>query len=161
MDTSAHFPDGLPGEKVLGYDRSQGLTDYCFEFQVNKTTEDGAESFAAFTPYRSIVWTGTTASSAVAGMLHGLADLARNGSLNPSNPHAAGDAPIQHAIHVLTERLAWQVDRRKEALGDVGPDEPISESVNHDKALGRVSRDNEIISALATAISALARVKDL
>jgi hypothetical protein len=158
------FSESMPGELVLGYSRDDGLTDYCFEYRVHKVTGDSGEvHYIAFTPYRAVVWTGSTVASAVAGMLHGLADLARKGSLNPSNPHDKGALPVQHAIHILSERLVWQVERRHESLRDFTYDGPFDpdHSEPYKRALAKTARDNEVISALATSIAALARVKDL
>lgn len=150
----------MPGELVLGY---ESPSDFMFEYRVHKVVEDGAEHYIAFTPYRAIVWTGGTVASAVGAMLHGVADLARKGSLNPSNPHDKGSPPIQHSIHVLSERLLWQIERRQEKAADLDPD-GFPPSGENEIACARavsLARDNEIIAALSTSIAAMARVKDL
>jgi hypothetical protein len=187
--TPRHHHDILawPGETVLSHIHDEDVSKKGFEFVVKKvaagvdTVIDPKEAhllphgkvhFAAMAPYRACVWTGETPEEALGCMLNGYADLARRGSIDPSNPTAKGSPPIQHAIHTLTERLLWQVERRKEHLGMIeeyspeglrSEDHPnCSDNVRYyNQAQADVSRDNEIISAMATSIAALARVKDL
>lgn len=118
--------------------------------------------FEAWTPYRMISYSGETPEQAVANMLHGIAKLAREGALNPDQPSDAGSPSIQHALNVLTERLAWQTARREEHVHDLsdkggmaaGPDTKTT-------LMPGLDRNNQIIAALGTAIAALARVNDL
>jgi hypothetical protein len=94
-----------------------------------------------------------------------------------------GSPPIQHAIHILTERLLQMVERRQDHLftggyaenpahvgaipiDNLGDDEQRRKALEADAeqmthlTLHAIARDNEVIAALATAVSALARVKD-
>jgi len=116
---------------------------------------DAYDHYEAKTPYRDITFVGKTLEEAVGAMLKGVALLARCGSFNPEQPQLPGVPPIQHAIEILTERLAGQTERRREKLPVDGPIPPAEQN------LASIARDNEIISALATTIAALARVKDL
>lgn len=112
--------------------------------------------YEATTPYRCIVWLGDTPGEAIGNMLRGIAELARSGALNPKNPDQMGVPPIQHVLEILSERLTWQMDRRRQNLCKTGLKTHPIDNVPVD-----VARDNEVISALATSIAALARVKDL
>lgn len=183
--TPRHHHDILawPGETVLSHIHEEDPAKKGFEFVVKKviagvdTVIDPKEAhllphgkvhFAAMAPYRGCVWTGETTEEAIGGMLHGYAELARKGNIDPSHPNDKGSPPIQHAIHTLTERLLWQVERRKEHLGMADeyshPGMKVSEEDSerfYYQALSDIARDNEIISALSTSIAALARVKDL
>jgi hypothetical protein len=173
----------LPGETILSYLHEEDPAEKGFEFVVKKVVAGvhtvidpneahllphGKVHFAAMAPYRACVWTGETPEEAIGGMIRDYADLARRGSIDPNHPNDKGSPPIQHAIHTLTERLLWQVDRRKEHLGMIdeysGPglvESSPDAGCFYTQALSDVTRDNEIISALATSIAALARVKDL
>jgi hypothetical protein len=187
--TPRHHHDVLawPGETILNHIHEEDPAKKGFEFVVKKviagvdTVIDPKEAhllphgkvhFAAMAPYRSCVWTGETPEEAIGGMIHGYAEFARKGNIDPSHPNDKGSPPIQHAIHTLTERLLWQVERRREHLGmaeEYAPPELRSEDNPnfpeavqfYNQALSDITRDNEIISAMATSIAALARVKDL
>jgi hypothetical protein len=144
-----------------------------FEFLITKQTDPEKWPVTGCTPYRSsIMYAGDTVEEVVGSMLYDMARLARSGSLNPERPEDKGSPPIQHVVQVLSERLLWQVERRKEHLEGAGEGSHLREFESQEErdrekerfeemALKEVSRDNEIISALATSISALARVKDL
>ena len=133
--------------------------------------------YEASTPYRAVYYQGDTPGAAVAALLKGLAILSREGAINPNAPHMVGAPPIQHAIHILTERLLLMVERRRDHLVMSGyaenPESVAATQLTADHLKGppedelldqmvrAVARDNEVVSALATAIAALARVKDL
>lgn len=188
--TPRHHLDILawPGETVLSYIHEEDPARKGFEFVVKKVTAGvdtvidpkeahllphGKVHFAAMAPYRGCIWTGDTPEEAIGSMLHGYAELARKGNIDPNHPNDTGSPPIQHAIHTLTERLLWQVERRKEHLGmadEHSPHELRGEGTPkssteaegfYNQALSDIARDNEIISSMATSIAALARVKDL
>lgn len=126
------------------------------EYAQDGSVKEHAEwMYEATTPYRNCVWTGYSQEEAVGAMLKGVAEMARDGSINPARPADLGAPPIQHAIELLTERLMWQSDRRREKVVGGGPLSPVSDYIT------AIARDNEILAGLATAIAALARVKDL
>jgi hypothetical protein len=161
--------DEAPGEYVLK-NTQNGSSD--FEFAVKLVTptsvddNNGKPYYIAVNPYRAIVCTGSTVESALGSMIFYLITLARNGSINPKYLAEPGDPPIQHVMGILSERLLWQTERRHEHLGKADPEVPESlkgqeSKATQDQYLLNVARDNEIISALATSIAALARVKDL
>lgn len=160
----------LPGELVMKYvhNNAYNTKTWGLEFAVKKITPGvhtpspndnaGKVMFEAATPYRACVYQGETAEAAVGALLLGVGLLSRDGHMNPEHPTAKGVPPIQHAISVLSEKLVWHSERRREHLTNEstsGLDAP------DDAAIQRIARDNEIISALATSIAALARVKDL
>lgn len=144
-------------------------TNWALSYGVRKSTPAADESgvkyapvFEAFTPYRQVTYTGTTREEAIASLLFGVADLARNGAFNPHDAMAKGSPPMQHAMEVLETRLQWHLKQRKEylelhALNHGEPDV----STETGMFLGPVGRHNEAIISLGTAIAALARVKDL
>lgn len=162
---------------VLGY---YGQTDFSGErfalrFFVNKIDPslppEGAQTpesavkygpYEAWTPYRMVSYSGESPEQAIAAMLHGVARLARDGAMHPDRPSDQGAPSIQHALNVLTERLAWQTERREEHVHDLnerggmaaGPDTKTT-------LMPGLERNNQIIAALGTAIAALARVNDL
>lgn len=190
-----------PGELVWMYEadpekESLGMTG--FSWQVRKCTPGIHDSdppkpglqapyFQASTPYRAVFYQAASAEEALACLLKGMCTLCREGAMNPRAPHRPGAPPIQHAIHILTERLLLMVEQRQDHLvmsgyadnpAHVGAvtisdltkdgDDQVSkeardseqEKLNH-QMMQAIARDNEIVSALATAISSLARVKDL
>ena len=193
-----------PGEVVWQYTadpekEALGMTG--FSWQVRKLTPGVHDQdppkpglqvpyFEASTPYRSVFYQAETPEMALAALLKGACVLSREGAINPHNPHRAGSPPIQHAIHILTERLLQMVEHRQDhlfmsgyaespahvgsiPLSDLSTDaaagddeqskksrEVTAEQMNH-QMLCAIARDNEVIAALATAVSALARVKDL
>jgi hypothetical protein len=157
------------GEVVLRNNKPK----HGFDFLITRQMDPEEDwTFAGCTPYRTIIYTGDTVEEVIGNMLKDMATLARSGSLNPERPEDKGSPPIQHVVQVLSERLLWQVERRKEHLEGAGEGSHLREFESQEErdrekerfeemALKEVSRDNEIISALATSISALARVKDL
>lgn len=190
-----------PGELVLKYEadpKQEALGMTGFSWQVRKLIpgrdfdmklgQVNKPHYEASLPYRAIVYQGDTAEEALGNLLKGVCQLSREGAINPSNPFSAGSPPIQHAIHILTERLLLTVERRQDHLlmsgyaenpmhvgaltisgfAAEGGDDSHSAATRRGEAeqlgeqlLRAVSRDNEIVSALATAIASLARVKDL
>ncbi len=147
-----------------------------------------APKFEASTPYRASVYRGDTPEEALGYLLKGMALLSREGAINPSSPYYPGAPPIQHAIHFLTERLLCMVERRQNHLvmsgyaehpahvgaviisastGETKEDEQTKKAREahyeelNEQMMRAVARDNEVVSALATAVAALARVKDL
>jgi hypothetical protein len=119
---------------------------------------DAYDHYEARVPYRDITFVGKTFEEAIGAMLKGVALLARDGSFNPAQPQRLGAPPIQHAIELLTERLSWQTERRRKKMPTNRGDWPVP---SDEQTVASVARDNDIIAALATAIAALARVKDL
>lgn len=184
-----------PGELVWQYNadpekEALGMTG--FSWQVRKLTPGIHDTdppkvgvqvpyFEASTPYRAVFYRADSAEEALACLLKGFSVLSREGALNPNNPTRAGSPPIQHAIHILTERLLQMVEHRQNNLfmsgyasnpAHVGahvPSEvltaehfpgPTKEDELNEQMMRAIARDNEIIAALATAVAALARVKD-
>ncbi len=178
-----------PGELIwrhLADPEQEALGMTGFSWQVRKIvpgvhepkSEDSQEPyFQASTPYRAVFYSADTAEDALGCLLKGMCHLSREGAINPSNPLRPGAPPIQHVIHILTERLLQMVEHRQDHLVMSGytPDpahisapelsaehlkRPAPEELN-EQLVRAVARDNEVISALATSIAALARVKDL
>lgn len=157
------------GETVLSYDHvlhAPGSTASFLEFCVKKITpgkggvpddvNGGNEYYIAATPYRKEVCCGVSPQEAIGMLLFSVANLARMGAMNPSIPDEPGDPPIQHAMHILTERLLWQVERRHGNIHDAKPIDVLT----YGEVAPDTVRCGEIIAALSTAISALARVVD-
>lgn len=173
IERHRHQIVGWPGEVVVENIHEETPSDNSFEFTLRKITagvdtqidpkeahlvNPGATHYAATTPYRSITWVGSTPGTALGAMLRGFSELSRSGALNPKDPNQQGATPIQHVLEILSERLTWQMERRRDSLGQVDPLVPTEADTQW---ISRVAKDNEIISALATSIAALARVKDL
>jgi len=164
--------DALPGEYVMKYkhEEVEDMGDHVFEFCIKKVvpgkhteTRDngGVPYFTGATPYRQCTYCGASVEEVIGAMFFGLTTLARNGAINPEQPAEPGDPPIQHAMHILSERLKWQVEARHGVIGR-DPIELLSLSKDdYFSAIQESTRCSEIIAALATAIAALARVKDL
>ena len=95
---------------------------------------------------------------ALGSMMRGFSQLARSGALDPKDPNKRGATPIQHVLEILSERLTWQMEQRRDSLSQV---DPLFPAEGDSQWISHVAKDNEIISALATSIAALARVKDL
>jgi hypothetical protein len=140
------------------------------EFRVLKYHLEGKnpeheDFYSASTPYRAIEHTGKTLEEAIGALLFSYACLSRDGAFNPRLPSEQGDPPIQHVIHILTERLNWHVERRHQHMTEASiepagaPNAPYTG--NRDQALSATKDDNKIIAALATAIAALGRVDEL
>lgn len=143
------------------------------EFQVlkyhsenkNPEKESLEDFYSASTPYRAIEHTGKTLEEAIGSLLFSYSCLSRDGAFNPHLPAEQGDPPIQHVIHILTERLNWHVERRHQHMTEASiapagpPNAPYTG--NREQALAATKDDNDIVAALGTAISALARVKEL
>jgi hypothetical protein len=129
--------------------------------------------FQASIPFRQVFWMGNTPEEATSRMLRGIAKLARDGSLDPDDPERMGCPPIQHVLGLLTRSLVWQLDRRREKIDFANRNSvPLSTTIEDSKMSPtdihqppmldpQFHRDNEILSGLATAIAALARVKEL
>ncbi len=173
IERHSHQIVGWPGETILENIHEESPEDVSFEFILKKVVAGvdtridpkeahllahGTVHYSATTPYRAMSWTGDTPGAALGGMLRGFSELSRSGALNPKNPNQKGATPIQHVLEILSERLTWQMDLRRENLSQV---DPIFPSENDAQWISHVAKDNEIISALATSIAALARVKDL
>lgn len=134
-----------------------------WKYKAGPAKENGALPFEAEVPYRQITWGGATEAEAVGAMLHGVAELARRGSIHADHPERPGVTPIQHAMTILSEHLDWHVERRREQIDHTNRKQNETPD-SHDVELPnnpRLNRLNEIISGLATAIAALARVKEL
>lgn len=136
------------------------------EFTIEKKTESGL--FEAKTPYREVVWLGETEEEAIRSMLYGVAELARSGAMDPDRPHSKGVPPIQHALNILSRALAWEIDCRRQRAYDVATlreDADLGNEVAPEGTAARVDADlarrNEVIAGIATAVAALARVKEL
>ena len=163
-----------PGELVMVYEHNNEYdTKSCgLEFSIRKLTAgkhfppDNRENiharavfYEASMPYRACIYQGDTPEAALGALLLGVGLMGRDGHMNPEQPTVKGVPPVQHAISILAEKLVWHSERRREHLTNeptAGLMEPDS-----DAAFQRISRDNDIISSLATSIAALARVKDL
>lgn len=185
-----------PGEIVWQYtadpkEEELGMTG--FSWQVRKLIPGVHDSdppkpgmqvpyYQASTPYRAVFYQAESAEAALAALLKGFCLLSREGAINPSAPLRPGVPPIQHAIHILTERLLQMVEHRQDHLFLGGYAEnpehvgatiaatelnaghfpgPSKNEELTEQLMRAVARDNEVISALATAVAALARVKDL
>lgn len=164
---------GWPGKVVVENIHEETLDHRSFEFTLRSITAGvdtkidpseahllahGSVFYSATTPYRAVSWTGDTPGEALGSMLRGFSELARSGALDPRDPNKKGATPIQHVLEILSERLMWQMEQRRSNLDQV---DPIFPSKDDTQWVSHVAKDNEIISALATSIAALARVKDL
>ncbi len=127
------------------------------DFSVTKQ-DDG--TFCAFLADRACGFDGATEHEAIANLVQGAAELARAGHIDPRNPKAPGVPPLQHVLTLLQEKLAWHVEQRGAHIRLGGPNDPFQlkpEALKNDQW----QRHNEVISGLATAVAALARVKEL
>ena len=125
------------------------------------TIEKYKQEYHVRIPYRALVWIGDTPELAIGSMLRGVAKLARDGSMDPDYPSKPGEPAIQHAISVLTEELSRHVSSRRDMIADE-PFKLASQGASSDLASKPAfSRRNELVSGIATAIAALARVKEL
>ena len=135
-----------------------------------ETRELESGQWDANLPFRGVYAQGSSKDEAIGGLFRVYCQLARDGSFNPHFPQRVGAPPIQHAIEILEELLRFHTTCRfddwREHAGECDPPskpEPGSETT----AGGLYTRDprfnrrNEVISGLATAIAALARVKEL
>jgi hypothetical protein len=158
------------GEFVLKHaHETSKVSDSEFEFGVMKITpgkdeaaadvNDGKPYYVAATPYRHVVWNGETPEAAIGSMMRSLAMYARSGHMNPKYPCEPGDPPIQHVMNILSERLAWQIERRHDNLSEAARESELSDV--QPELTPKAARSSDIIAALSTAIAALARVKDL
>lgn len=136
---------------------------HVFEYEV-KPTESG---FEARTPYREIVYLGSTEQEAIGAMLKGVAELAWRGSLDPAAPERKGSPPLQHTMDIICDHLRWHLNQRRERIEsshtEISPfgSGPSSDLPRELRCLSELARTNEIISGLATSIAALARIKAL
>lgn len=149
-------------------DSTSRATKWALSYGVRKSTQAADESgikytarYEAFTPYRQVTYVGTTREEAIAVMLFGVAELARNGDFNPHAAMDKGSPPLQHAMEVLETRLQWHLTRRKEYLESYQDEHPAAHVDDVSVFQGGAGRHNEAIISLGTAIAALARVKDL
>jgi hypothetical protein len=128
----------------------------------------------AHLPFRRVYAQGSSKEEALAGLVRVYCQLARDGSFNPHFPQRVGAPPIQHAIEILNEILKFHVTSRYDDWRDLASecdhpadDRGAAKPGEETTAGGRYTRDprfnrrNEVISGLATAIAALARVKEL
>lgn len=122
-----------------------------FEYVVTPS----ADGYEARTPYREVVFLGSTEREAVGAMLKGMAELAWKGSLDPEAPERKGSPPLQHTMSILSDHLRWHLERRREQIDD-SPGIPAGQ-----ERLPDLTRTNDVISGLATSIAALARIKAL
>lgn len=138
---------------------------YGVQFRPSKVTEDGtsAAMYEAWTPYRMVTYDGTTREEAIASLLFGVADLARQGAFNPHDAMAKGSPPLQHTMEILQERLNWHMAQRKDCIETTTTqNDENGQVMRADEVLmSTAGRHNEAIISLGTAIAALARVKDL
>jgi len=128
------------------------------------------DAWSARLTFRQVWAQGKTKEEALAALTRIYCELSRDGSFNPKRPHHVGAPPIQHAIEILQELLAFHTscrydDWREQALQDEAA--PRESGQDEATAGGNYTRDprfarrNEVISGLATSIAALARVKEL
>jgi len=158
-------------EFVMQLTHVEASHERVIEFQVLKYhSEDDVSGkvedfYSASTPYRAIEHTGKTVEEAIGSLLFSYACLSRDGAFNPHLPAEEGDPPIQHVIHILTERLTWHIERRHQHLTESqiapagAPNDPYTG--NREQALIATKDDSKIVAALATAIAALGRVEEL
>jgi hypothetical protein len=115
---------------------------------------------------------GDTEEEAIASLLHGVAELARDGKMDPDDPLRLGVFPIQHAMQILQRAMALEIEQRREytelLLGDAPPDgypldPPSDHGEDYEKKRKReyIVRRSQTISGIATAIAALGRVAEL
>jgi hypothetical protein len=130
---------------------------------------------------RGGVFVGATPEEAIASLVKGVAQLAYDGHMDPANPEQMGASPVQHCMNVLSRHLGWHMARRQDALRDrdaeaqkLGDfrgasfmDPERAEKAASARAVAAhnfaplIGGHNEAIAAIGTAISALARIKDL
>jgi len=92
-----------------------------------------------------------------------------NGSINPYNPSAVGSPIIQHVLEILQHALSDQVAQRYQDWSEGAPGREVVELAEQEGTTAGAAwsksptftRRNEIVSGIATAIAALARVKEL
>lgn len=162
-----HHPDfeAIEMEALVGHHIGTAEHDSLGFLLTSKQDDasDTGKTYSASISDRQIVWEAPTPARAMAHMLHGVAMLARDGSLDPNAPSRQGVPPIQHVLNILSDRLAWHIDRRRESceISVVGGEIPGFARDNMAGDLVGQARCNEVIAALGTAISALARIKDL
>lgn len=152
---------------------------------VRKVGEQGDESgtaevWQAELPFRSIRGEGSSPDEAVATLFRTYCELSRTGAFTPHNPDAKGVPPVQHVLNVLSEMLQGEIHNRNSNReftyeNDMrADDEQSTANTRPGRAAGGAptwgsayrdhhvfTRDNQVISGLATAIAALARVKEL
>lgn len=163
--------NGIPSSAFATMSFAAPAGTNTFSFTIGpEGQENGPDLLVGKTPYRQIAYIGATYEEVIGSMLHSMARLARDGSLNPARPDEPGVPPVQHALSVLSERLQWHLGERNRHLhqahenlrmnGQPLPDVPRG-GIFHEQCLVGTVRCNEVIAALGTAIAALARVRDL
>jgi hypothetical protein len=138
---------------------------------INCASDDDVapRNFSVVCAHRQVMFTGNTLEEAVGHALKGYAELGWNGSINPYNPSAVGSPIIQHVLEILQHALSDQVAQRYQDWAEGAPGREVVELAEQEgTTAGAVwsksptfTRRNEIVSGIATAIAALARVKEL
>lgn len=127
----------------------------------------GSEQDGGFTAnmlYRQVYYEGSSKSEAIGSMLKGVALLARSGAFNPNRPEKRGVSTIQHCLNLLTEALSEAAIMRENYIEEMGiriEEMGIRIEEGDERGYDRLPELNAHISALSTAIAALARVKEL
>lgn len=140
-------------QDVLGFTIKCGVTD---RRDGKGWVADGTWE-AAF-EQRRVVFDGASPDEAIAAMLHGVAKLAHSGAMHPDRPERMGSTAIQHAINVLTDRLAETTRLREAAIEEVRQDHDQGFAI--ELTATPVNKLNQVIAALGTAIAALGRIND-
>lgn len=125
------------------------------------------QRFFASLPFRDVVGEGATVEEAAGDLLRAYARLAYYGSLDPEAPNDVGAPPLQHVMNILQRLLQkrllqrfedWR-DRSIDAHAEAGfPEATAGSNWTKDPIFART---NEVLSGIATAIAALARIKEL
>lgn len=149
-----------------------GMADQWVPILKNVAARDGGESGVAYEatlPFRDVVAEGSSEMEAVGALVLQYCDLARCGSINPSRPYMVGAPPLQHVLELLEEQLGFFTllrydDWRENVLSRENVDEAAAQDTTACGVWrddGRFKRRNEVIGGIATAIAAIARVKEL
>jgi hypothetical protein len=140
-------------------------SDWAKDWKLEATQLESGQ-WDARLPFRSLYAQGSSKDEAVGGLMREYCQLAREGAFNPHRPHHVGAPPIQHAMEILEEQLRFHTASRyddwNELAGESIPADPPETTAGGMYTRDpRFARRNEVISGLATAIAALARVKEL
>lgn len=131
---------------------------------------DGTHDFTASLPFREgVEFKGATRDEAIGNLIRGYAELAWEGFVNPYAPHRRGVPAIQHVLEILVTRLEFEAGlRRSDWQENVLTVENVAAAQERQTTAGgawldtpQFKRRNDVISGIATAIAALARVKEL